>query len=100
MMTRDKTQYVLDGMTIASLQAECERLRAERDRLREALVNIKQWAEAYSEMVFHEPDFDAMRVVLTEANMPTALDAAHGTWGRHIAVGVGDIARAALDGGK
>ena len=60
-----------------------ERLRAGEDgleyaaadeieRLREALIKIKQWAEAYE------------------------LKAPYGTWDRHIAKGVGDIARAAL----
>lgn len=65
--------------------------------LETALEQIQQWAEAYPETAFTTPDFDKMREVLKAAGMPTALDAAHGTWGRHIAEGVGKIARTALN---
>lgn len=61
---------------------------AEIDRLEDKLHQIRNWANAYPETVFQEPDFEAMRAALTAAWMPTALDAAHGTWGRHILAGV------------
>lgn len=64
--------------------------------LTEALERISQWCAAYPPTVFTEPDFDKMREVLTAAGMPTALDAAHGTWARHLLKSVGGIADSAL----
>ena len=76
---------------------EIERQQAEIDRLREALERIHQWTEAYPKTVFSIPDLEAMREILTIAGMPTALDAAHGTWGRRLLKDIGGIARAAIE---
>jgi len=75
-------------------------LDAENDRLIEALQRIDDWANAYPETAFREPDLEGMRKALTDAGMPTALDAAHGTWGRHILSGVREITNAALNDGS
>jgi hypothetical protein len=69
---------------------------AEIAGLRGALVEIHTWAESYPDTVFTEPDFERMQRVLEAAGMPTAMDAAHGTWARHLMKNVGRIAREAL----
>ncbi len=75
---------------------ELERLQRENERLSDALQEIADWCGAYPVTVFTKPDFVLMREVLTENEMPTALDAAHGTWARHLLDGVGGIANKAL----
>lgn len=112
-MLGPRMQYYIDG-TIARLDAAEAALSVEvglresaerstevfQERVREleAYINeIFDLAKSYPEKIFKEPDFDRMREVLTEAGMPTALDGAHGTWGRHLMKVTGDIARKALE---
>jgi hypothetical protein len=71
---------------------------AEPEDAIDALQQISHWCHAYPQTVFTEPDLDKMREVLAAAGMPTALDAAHGTWARHLLTGIADIADKALGG--
>lgn len=73
-------------------------LRAERDRLRDALERVQQWADAYPLEVFPEPDFKRAHEVLTAAGM--TLDAISASNMRHSMKGVREIARAALAEGR
>jgi len=69
-------------------------VRAERDALRDALERIQQWADAYPVHVFPEPDMRLVDAVLSAAGLSLATVAASNM--RHVAKGMGDIARAAL----
>ena len=71
--------------------------KAREAKMREALENIRQWAEnAYGTDIFEEPDLDAVNRVLTENGLRGHMDRMHASWGRHLMHGVGQIARAAL----
>jgi hypothetical protein len=65
------------------------------ERIEDALVEILAWAEAYPEPVFSEPTKLEMQAVELKigGRMVTKM---HGSWGRHIADGVGRIAREPL----
>jgi hypothetical protein len=71
-------------------------LVAERERLRAALERIAQWADAYPPDLFPDQNLQFIDSVLREAGC--SMSGLHGQWGRHIAKGVGEIARAALAG--
>jgi TRAP-type mannitol/chloroaromatic compound transport system substrate-binding protein len=68
------------------------------NELREALMRILQWAEAYPTRVFHEPSLEqyALAQKLLVANGMT-LGAFSASIYRHCLKGVGDIARDALN---
>lgn len=88
--------FALGAIDLECQPATKKQILAYVAELEEALQQIADWSAAYPETVFTEPDFKRMHQVLTEAGMPTALDAAHGTWGRRISEGVGRIAIRAL----
>jgi hypothetical protein len=69
-------------------------LRAENDRLREALESIVQWSEAYPLNIFQEPDLNEAHRLLMAGGI--TLDAVSASMARHVVKGVGEIARAAL----
>ena len=60
--------------------------------MRDALVDIKRWTEAYPVEVFPEPDLKAIREKIGD----DAYSALLGTWGRHILAGIGRYVRAGL----
>ena len=64
----------------------------ETERMRDALWDIKRWAEAYPVEVFPEPDLRAIRAQIGD----DAFSALHGTWGRHILAGIARYVRAGL----
>jgi hypothetical protein len=70
----------------------------EIERLQIALACIVRWADVYPIKVFHEPNADECRRAseLLKANGMT-LDAFNASMGRHCLMGVGDIARDALN---
>lgn len=78
-----------DGEEAMYLDA-CE----ERDRMRDALHKVHQWAEAYPLSVFPEPDFKRAHEVLTAAGM--TLDAISASNMRHVIEGVRKIVSEAL----
>ena len=88
--------------SLADLQREVERLKADNKRQAEAHQRIIEWADAYPLSVFSEPDFKQAATVLKAAGM--ALDAISASNFRHCLKGVKEIARAALEqpeeGGK
>ena len=75
--------------------AELATLRAEVERLREALLRIANWCEAYPASVFPKANADAALEACKAAGIP--VDAMHGTWARHLLDGIGRDARAALE---
>lgn len=66
----------------------------EPEALRDALHQIKQWADAYPVEVFNEPDFAKANTALKAAGI--SMDAMHGTWARHLLGSVSKIATEAL----
>lgn len=63
-----------------------------QERMAEALHNILQWTEAYPVGVFTVPDFEAIRQKIGDGPMA----ALHGSWARHLLMGIGNIAREGL----
>ena len=59
-----------------------------------ALTEIKQWADAYPESVFPDPTAEELDEVAKL--LGPMMDRLHGSWGRHIAKGIGEIAAKAL----
>lgn len=89
-------QQLIEAHTEIGAQArKIDELRAENERMREALEKIDQWAKAYPLSVFPEPDFKKAHEVLTANGM--TLDAISASNMRHVVTGVGEIARAALE---
>jgi hypothetical protein len=84
-----------DDMLLVQLVAEySEKI----NKLRAALCEIVQWADAYPTRVFREPTEEQCKLaheLLTVHGM--TLDAFSASMGRHCLKGVGDIARAALE---
>ena len=67
------------------------------ERLEEALLRIKQWAEAYPVTVFLpvlDSDLDRAADLLQQHGI--SLAAIHGAWARHILNGIGGICEKAL----
>jgi hypothetical protein len=87
---KDDTDDELLGRLVAEYSEEI-------NRLRQALGEIIQWADAYPTRVFHEPTPEqcARAHELLMADGMT-LDAFSASMGRHCLKGVGDIARDAL----
>ena len=71
-----------------------DRSNEQLERYREALERIEQWSEAYPTAIFPEPDL-AKAAQLLEAGGIT-LDSISAHCMRHVIVGVGAIAKAAL----
>lgn len=80
---------------LAACEAERDSLRAEVERLREALEKMRSWADAYPLDVFPEPDMARVANVLRREGM--TLDAVAASVLRRALRGVGDDARAALE---
>lgn len=68
----------------------------ETDRYREALEQIVQWSKAYPLSVFPEPDLVKARGLLAAGGI--TLDAVSASCMRHVADGVGKVAKRALEG--
>lgn len=69
-------------------------LKAENERMRDALTRIDEWADAYPVAVFPEPNISACAKALADAGQ--ASDALHASWARHLLGGVKRIVRTAL----
>ena len=67
------------------------------ERLEEALLKIKQWADAYPQSIFR-PLSDNDLKLAQEALRKEGIDmgAMHAGWARHILDGIGEILRDAL----
>ena len=65
----------------------------EIERMREALLRVAQWAEAYPEDIFPPVDVASAREKLGDDALFSRL---HAEWARHLHKGIGAIARAAL----
>jgi hypothetical protein len=85
----------LRGTLTTALEREAA---VEIERLRETLERIVRWAEAYPIDIFHEPSADQYkRAHKLLADNGMTLDAFSASMGRHCLMGVGDIARDALN---
>lgn len=76
-------------------KARAEAAEAKLETASEALERIKQWGDAYPDDIFPEPDFKRARELLEAGGIDLGSVSASNM--RHVAKGVGDIARAALD---
>ena len=85
--TDDMNQIVQMGMAHEEFQAKA-------DALADDMEKVKQWAEAYPEDVFPEPDLKLADRVLKDAGI--SMTGMNGTFARHLMKGVGEIAKAAL----
>jgi hypothetical protein len=87
---------MVDGRRIGYHSAEqLAALCAEIERLRGALREIDEWAEAYPLSVFPEPDFAMANSALQSVGM--TMDAISASNMRHVLVGVKKIVSAVLD---
>jgi len=77
---------------------EIDELKAEIERLREALHQIESWSRAYPLEVFPKPNLKKARELLKVGGI--GLDAIAADCMRHVVEGVGGIARAALDANR
>ena len=71
------------------------------EHLEEALLRIKQWAEAYPVTVFtplQPSDFGRAALALKASGID--MGALHAEWARHILKGVGEICEEALSGAE
>ena len=75
-----------DAHVIEQQRATIRKLCGRIETLEEALEQIEQWGRAYPLSVFPEPDWGAARLLLKSGCM------------RHVAEGVAEIARVALEG--
>jgi len=78
-------------------EAQLAKMREQRDDAAQALHEIKRWAEAYPVDVFVPLTPEQIKAAV-EAIATTGVtsDALHASWARHIARGIGDIARRGL----
>ena len=67
-------------------------------RLRDALIAVKEWADAYPLERFDEPDLERVGDILTGAGERRQMDRMHASWARELLSGVGQIAAKALEG--
>ena len=74
--------------------AELAALRARVAEMEAALTRIDDWAQAYPEEAFPEPDLTICKTALKSAGQ--SIDGLHASWARHILNGIGGITRAAL----
>ena len=77
-----------------SVAAAIERLVAERDEAREALLAIDTWAKAYPLSVFPEPDFALAAKLLKDGGL--TLDAVSASNMRHVLTGIQGLVAEAL----
>ena len=67
------------------------------EELEATLTRIKQWCDAYPVTIFPPlPDDELKRADKTLDNVGISMTRMHGTWGRHIVQGIGDIIRMTL----
>ena len=95
MVAKATSGGTLDGYR--ELGQKCAGLEAKNERLREALHQIKQWADAYPPNIFRpmkKEDWDKAHNLLTGSGV--SLDRISGDNMRHVAKGVGEIATKAL----
>ena len=85
-----------DSHVIEQQRATIRGLCARIETLEEALEQIEQWGRAYPLKVFPEPDWGAARLLLKAGCM--SLDRIAAGCMRHVAEGVAEIARVALEG--
>jgi hypothetical protein len=71
------------------MNEQLEKLELENEKLREALHKIKSWANAYPVEVFHDPDFELARKLLSAGGI--TLDAISASNMRHVLDGVKKI---------
>lgn len=89
--TYDRT----DEIIIAKLKAERDALRAENEKLREAIGLLQNWVKAYPLDMFPEPDLKLARKLLTDGGV--SYDALNVYSMRHVINGVGRIIDEALN---
>jgi hypothetical protein len=77
------------------LQRQNDQLRAENERLREAIMLLQNWVKAYPLKVFPEPDLKLARKLLTDGGV--SYDALNVYSMRHVINGVGKIINETLD---
>lgn len=84
----------MEKRLVASYCNHCGINEDEHDRLRDALVRILQWADAYQVDVFPESDFKDVLVALKAAGL--SFDQVSASNMRHVVKCIGEIARAAV----
>jgi hypothetical protein len=72
-----------------------DQLKAENERLREAIELLQNWVQAYPISVFPEPDLKLARKLLTDGGI--SYDALNAYSMRHVINGVGKIIDEALE---
>ena len=77
---------------LAAKDAAIERLVAERDEAREALLAVDTWAKAYPLEVFPEPDFNEVKRLLGS----TLLSQVSASNMRHVLIGIHGLVSKAL----
>lgn len=88
----DKAGFAhLDGCRM-----DTEKLEEEIERLRDVLVRIKKWQEAYPCDIFPEPDFKRVHEILLAAGL--TLDAISASNMRHVLNGIKEIVDDVLEG--
>lgn len=88
----EKTQLELKAKL--NLIKECDALRAENERLKEAIELLQNWVKAYPLDMFPEPDLKLARKLLTDGGV--SYDALNVYSMRHVINGVGRIIDEAL----
>lgn len=77
--------------------AEIVRLEIRIEELEATLGRIQQWCDAYPIGVFSKPSTEQMKLAdKVLADVGISMTGMHGTWGRHILQGIGDIIRMVL----
>ena len=78
-----------------TLKYQYDQLKAENERLREAIELLQNWVQAYPISVFPEPDLKLARKLLTDGGV--SYDALNAYSMRHVINGVGKIIDEALE---
>jgi hypothetical protein len=83
-----------EWLAVAMTAYDQPELRAENERLREALERVRQWTEAYPLDIFPEPDWRKAKQLLEAGGM--TLDSISAGAMRRVVDGLGKIIREAL----
>ena len=87
-----------ESLSFDLLLRERDQLRAENERLVEAIGLLRNWVKAYPLDMFPEPDLKLARKLLTDGGV--SYDALNAYSMRHVINGVGKIIEQALKGGE
>ena len=94
-MDNTLSDYDLIELQKKEKQEETYKLRAENERLREAIGLLQNWVKAYPLEMFPEPDLKLARKLLTDGGV--SYDALNVYAMRHVINGVGRIIDEALN---